>query len=578
MSPEIIVTASPLAGDRDRFATIVDTVTRDQILQHGGASLGDALSQVPGVAGTGFAAGASRPVIRGMDANRVKLLEDGLNSSDVSDIGPDHGVPIDPLSARDIEVVRGAATLRYGSQAIGGVVNAINNRVPTSLPDKPGPVEVTGAYGSAANTGEGSILADGRVGQFALHADGFYRTTNNYDTPLGVQANSFFRGDGFSGGGSYFFGDQDKSRVGASYIHYDAKYGIPSDTTFIDMKQDKALSKSSFAVNAGALQTVNVDIGYAAYQHREIDPDTGDALSTFKNLEWDSRAEALFGAIGPLSGSALGVQYANRRFSALGEGGDYLFPTQTESTALFAFTELPLGEKINLQAAARAETVKTDGTPVSGIATSRDFAPISGSLGGLYTVNDNVKIGLTFTSAARAPGPTELFARGPHDGPLTFETGDPTLKIERSNSLEATLRLRNGPVKFDGSVWGAKFNNYIYGALTGRTCDDDGTCVAGDTFDLRELNYTQLDANFWGFEGKAAADLVSTQLGTFGVHGLFDYVKADFSNAGGPVPRIQPWRLGAGVDWASEAFDAGAQATYVGKRDKLAVGETPTEG
>ncbi len=338
-SPEIIVTASPLAGDRDRFATIVDTVNRDQILQHGGASLADALSQVPGVAGTGFAAGASRPVIRGMDANRVKLLEDGLNSSDVSDVGPDHGVPIDPLSARDIEVVRGAATLRYGSQAIGGVVNAINDRVPTKLPTKDFAGETTAAYGSAANTGEGSVLADGRIGQFALHADGFYRTTDNYDTPLGVQPNSFFRGGGYSAGGSYFFGDQDKDHVGAGYVHYDTKYGIPSDTTFIAMKQDKAMSKSSFAVSAGPLQTINLDLGYANYQHSEIDPATGDILSTFKNLEWDSRAEALFGKIGPLSGSALGVQYANRRFSALGEGGDYLFPTQTESAAVFAFTE-----------------------------------------------------------------------------------------------------------------------------------------------------------------------------------------------------------------------------------------------
>jgi iron complex outermembrane receptor protein len=578
VSPEIIVTASPLAGDRDRFATIVDTVTRDQILQHGGASLGDALSQVPGVAGTGFAAGASRPVIRGMDANRVKLLEDGLNSSDVSDIGPDHGVPIDPLSARDIEVVRGAATLRYGSQAIGGVVNAINNRVPMKLPEKPVSGELTGAYGSAANTGEGSLLADGRIGQFALHADGFYRTMDNYETPLGTQANSFFHGLGYSAGGSYFFGDQDKNRIGAGYVHYDTRYGIPSDDTFIDMRQDKAMSKSSFAVNAGALQTINLDLGYANYEHSEIDPAGNVVLSTFKNLEWDSRAEALFGAIGPLTGSALGVQYANRRFSALGEGGDYLFPTQTESAALFAFTEAPLGEKINLQAAARAETVKTDGTPISGLATRRDFTPLSASIGALFTLNDNVKLGLTFTSAARAPGQTELFARGPHDGPGTFETGDPTLKIERANTIEATARLRNGAFKFDGAVWAAKFNNYIFGDLTGRTCDDDGNCLAIDSLALRELFYAQRDANFWGLEGKASADLVSTKAGTFGVHGLFDYVKADFTSAGGPVPRIQPWRLGAGVDWSSEAFDAGAQATYVGKRDKLAAGETPTEG
>ncbi len=189
-----------------------------------------------------------------------------------------------------------------------------------------------------------------------------------------------------------------------------------------------------------------------------------------------------------------------------------------------------------------------------------------------------MKIGLTVTSAARAPGQTELFARGPHDGPGTFEIGDPTLKIERSNAVEATMRLKHDAFSFEGAVWGAKFDNYIFGDPD-RAHLRRRTAIASpaDSEELRELFYVQRDANFWGFEGKAATDLVSTKSGTFGVHGLFDYVKADFTDAGGPVPRIQPWRIGAGVDWSSEAFDAGAQAIYVAKRDKLSVGETPTE-
>lgn len=161
----MVITASPIAHDADQFATIVNTVDRSQILRQGGESLADALSSTPGVTGTSFAAGASRPVIRGFDANRVRVLEDGVGSFDVSDVGPDHGVPIDPLSAQRIEVVRGAATLRYGSQAIGGVVNAINNRVPTALPDKPFTGEASGSYGSTASAGEGSALLDARAGE-----------------------------------------------------------------------------------------------------------------------------------------------------------------------------------------------------------------------------------------------------------------------------------------------------------------------------------------------------------------------------------------------------------------------------
>ncbi len=335
---EIVITASPIAHDADHFATIVGTVDRREILERGGANLADALAAIPGVTGTGFAAGASRPVIRGFDANRVRLLEDGIGSFDVSDVGPDHGVPIDPLSAQRIEVVRGAATLRYGSQAIGGVVNAINNRVPTALPQQPLAGELSAGLASNADAADGSVLVDGRAGQFGIHADGFVRHTSDYDTPDGTQPNSFFNGDGYSLGSSYFFGD---SHIGAGIVHYDANYGIPSDSTYIDMQQTKEMLRASWRSEPGRFRALNVDAGYANYEHREREPD-GTVLSTFKDNEWDTRAEGLFGATGPLSGSALGVQLQNRNFSALGEGADYLLPTHTRTAAVFGFTEVPL--------------------------------------------------------------------------------------------------------------------------------------------------------------------------------------------------------------------------------------------
>ena len=157
---EIVVTASPFAEQSDQYASIVNVVTRDDILTQGGANLADALRDVPGMAATGFASGASRPVIRGMDATRVKVLENGLSSSDVSDIGPDHGVPIDPMVTQRLEVVSGAAALRYGSQAIGGVVNAINNRIPLQMPDQFGG-EANASYDSVGNGGQGGVMLDG---------------------------------------------------------------------------------------------------------------------------------------------------------------------------------------------------------------------------------------------------------------------------------------------------------------------------------------------------------------------------------------------------------------------------------
>ncbi len=572
---EVVITASPLGGDPDRFATIVEQVSRDQVLANGGASLADALRNLPGVAGTGFAAGASRPVIRGMDAQRVKLAENGLSSSDVSDVGPDHGVPIDPLAAQDIEVVRGAATLRYGSQAIGGVVNVINNRIPRK-PIDGFEGEATTAYASGASTGEGTVSVDAGQGPFAVHLDGFGRRSSNYDTPDGVQGNSWFHGNGYSAGASYFFGDD--SRVGASGTHYAARYGIPSDTTFINMKQDKGAFGASYKVGDGVLQRINVDAGYANYTHSEIDPETNEVLSTFNNKEWDGRVEALFGPLGVLSASALGVQVQDRKFSALGEGADYLLPTHTKSIAGFAFVEAPVGP-LQFQGAARVEHIEISGTPATGIPAQLDYTPVSVSAGFTYQATDALRLGLTAASAARAPAQTELFARGPHDGPATYETGDPGLKMERANSLEATARYKLGEGgRIEASAWAAHFDNYIYGALTGRMCDDDGVCALGGDGDLKELNYGQRDAKFWGLEAKAFFPLTTVAGGKLSGQVLGDYVRAKFAGGAGDVPRIQPGRIGGGLDWANDQIDASFLVMQVAKQDHVGVADSETDG
>lgn len=569
---EVIVTASPLGGDPDRFATIVHAVKESDIQARGGGSLAEALRNVPGVAATSFAAGASRPVIRGMDANRVKVLEDGVGSADVSDIGPDHGIPIDPLSTRRIEVVRGAATLRYGSQAIGGVVNAIDDRIPLRKPEGL-ETEVLAAGNSNAGTGEGAIHLDGGLGDFALHADVYGRRSSDYDTPLGVQTNSFFRGKGYALGGSWFSKDED-SRAGLAVAQYASKYGIPFEDAFIQMRQTRVMSGSSFSLGDGLARKLTVDAGYADYRHDEIDPLGGPSIeSTFRNREWEARAELLLGPTGALSASALGVQAGDRRFQALGGGGDYLSPTHTLTAAAFVFTEAPLGP-LNVQAALRAENVRIDGTPAAGAPVRLSFTPVSASLGGSLQAGEALRLGLTFTTAARAPAVTELFARGPHDGPVTYEIGDPGLKLERANSAEASARWTLGGARVELSAWTARFDNYIHGQLTGRTCDETGACAFGGPDELKELLYVQRDAVFTGFE--ARADIPLTR--SLSLNLLADGVRARFTGGAGDVPRIQPARIGGGLDWSSDAWDAGFTLMRVAAQDHPGALETATPG
>jgi iron complex outermembrane receptor protein len=319
-----------------------------------------------------------------------------------------------------------------------------------------------------------------------------------------------------------------------------------------------------------------VEGGYADYEHSERDP-AGVPLSTFKDREWDGRAEGLFDAIGPFSAAALGAQIQQRDFSALGEGEDYLSPTRTKTAAGFVFADAPLTPRLHLHTGARVESVKIDGTPATDVATSRNFTPISGSAGLLFEASDTTKLGVTLSSAARAPAQTELFARGPHDGPATFETGDPTLDVERANSLEGAVRVALPKSRLEGALWGAKFNNYIFGDVTGRTCDEEGACVAGDSEELKELVYKQSGAKFWGAEGKSTFNLAEIGGGTVQAIALADYVRAKLDD-GSNVPRVTPYHVGGGLSWDSNAIDAGFLLKYSGRQNDVATAETPTAG
>ncbi|MDR2215111.1 MAG: TonB-dependent receptor plug domain-containing protein, partial [Nevskiaceae bacterium] len=310
---EVIVTASPI-GSAEFLSTIAGGASREDLLRSGAASLADALDWVPGVTGSAVAAGASRPVIRGFDANRVRTLEDGISSFDVSDVGADHGVPLDPLVAERVEVVRGPATLRYGSQAIGGVVNALTKRVPASRDEQTVGGEATAGYGSVADGWNASGQMNLTAGSTALHGDAFIRRAEDYDTPLGVLTNSWVHNEGGALGGTYFLDpDDDADRIGLGVVRYGSRYGLPGEDAYIDMSQTKLLLRSAFGFQ-GVARQLSVDGGWAEYEHSERD-DAGEVHSTFRDKAWELRTEMLFDSWHALAESALGAQVQQRDFS-----------------------------------------------------------------------------------------------------------------------------------------------------------------------------------------------------------------------------------------------------------------------
>ena len=582
VAPPLFVTASPLASPLDELAAPVTVVERDEILGSSAATIGALLDGKPGVTSSAFAPGAGRPIIRGLDNTRVRVQENGIGAGDVSSVSEDHGVPIDPLSAKRVEVVRGPAVLRYGSEAIGGVVNVINDRIPTARPKDGFEGEASASYDTVDYGRRGHVEANAAAGDFVFHADSFIRKTENYRIPGPVsrQGSSWTETSGVAGGVSRLF---DNGYLGASVSHYDSDYGIPASPVHIEMWQTKVQVASELEFASGPFSGLAFSGGYSDYSHGEIDP-AGATGSRFDNEEWEGRGELMHRAIGPFTGAA-GVQLRNRQIVAAGEGGELLAPTETDAVAGFIFEEMPLGERLKLQLGGRVEHVDVSGRALDvtvplapfDYAVSRSFTPVSGSAGLVLPVDGGFVFGLTVQHVERAPDALELFSKGPHEATETFELGDPTLGKEKALAVELTARRAGEDYSFEASVFHTSFSDFIYKRLTGEICDDDyDTCTPhGAGTELDQVLFTQEDATFRGFEAAGRVTLWRQGGARAGMTGQFDAVRAEL-DAGGNVPRIPPLRAGAGVFYAGERVSGRLGFLHAFKQDDLGTAETET--
>jgi iron complex outermembrane recepter protein len=574
----------------------VTVMTPAQLLSQPYATLGDALASRPGIASTTFAPGASRPVIRGMSGFRVSIQENGIASGDASALSDDHAVPIDPNAAGQVEVVRGPATLRYGSQAIGGVVNATNNRIPDAIPPGGFRAETRGSLSSVDEGRNGSAMVEAGSGNFAVHADTFARKSGDYRIPGGTQANTSVDSEGYSLGGSYVFRN---GFVGMAFTSFDSTYFIPgiaaaADKNHIVLDQSKWTSRGEWRVNDHGLQTIKFWLGATDYKHSEVDGLGADAVigSTFRNRQYEARVEAqlqpVATALGELRG-AVGVQWTSRDLSAAGADGILLAPTSTDSLATFVFQELQLTRKLRFQAAARIENDDVKGTastfppgflpppndPVETPARNR-FLPKSGSVGFLYDLPWGVVARLTGQHVERAPDATELFYKGPHDSTATFEIGNPNLTIEAANTFEIGFKRAKGDFRFDVSAYHTEFKNFIFKRFTGAKCDDDfASCGVGTELD--QIVYSQRDATFVGAELFAEYDVARIGRGVWGIDGQYDFVHATFSD-GSFVPKMPPHRLGAGIYYKDVNWLARVNLLHAFAQTEFAAFDTPTPG
>lgn len=597
--PEIVVaTDRDKANTSDAFQSTTSLGGSD-LQRSTAASLADLLTTQPGLAASTFAPGASRPNIRGLDDYRVRVQENGIGTHDASDFSQDHQVPIDPLAADKIEVIRGPATLRYGNQAIGGVVNAANNRIPENLVPDNFSARFKAGTSSVDSSIDGAASIDASGEHVAIHVDAYGRRAGDYRIPGGVQANTRLQSEGQSVGGSYIF---DGGYIGTAIQHVTSTYHIPGtddarQNTRISLEQTKVTSKGEWRAPVDGIAAIRFAFGASEYKHDEIGIGSNGidgVQNTIKNKEIEGRFEidhaAVATPLGALTGS-WGVQASNRKLGTFGSLGGLLAPTNTDAVAGFVFEQLQLTETVKLQAAARIEHLSVSGLAptfpadllpppdtISETAATRDFTPKSFSVGLLQTLPWDMVASLSAHSAQRAPAAPELFSRGSDDASGTFVIGNPNLKIETAESVELGLKRTSGQLRFEASVYYTRYRDFIYKQVTGNSCTDDfPTCVAGLGEPLLQVAYGQRDANFRGAELMAQLDVAPLGDGTFGIDGQFDTVRATFAD-GTNVPRIPPMRVGGGVWWRSAEWNARLGLLHAFAQDDIGLNETSTAG
>ncbi len=585
--PALAVTGNPLGVGSDELVVPVSVLNGRELSLRREGTLGETLNGIPGVTATQFGPNASRPVIRGLDGERVRIMQNGIGILDASSLSFDHAVGIDPLIIEQIDVVRGPAALLYGGSAVGGVVNAIDHRIPKEkLEGATGRAEAR--FGGPDSTRNGAAVIDVGNGQFAIHADVYSRKTSDLDidgfavskrknaadgTPRenrGKLVNSSSEGDGGALGAALTF---DNGYVGASFSTLNNNYGVVAEEAVrIDMKSDRWDVATEFTDLGNVINRIKFRMAHTDYEHRELEH--GEVGTTFLNRGVEGSLEAGHAKINLGNGLALsgviGFQFNNTNFEALGDEA-FVPGVNTQNKALYAYEELPLGDKaqhkITFGGRLGHAAVDSKNNANFGAGQNNSFNPNSYALGGLYSINENWSLTSNLSHNERAPSYFELYANGAHVATGQFEVGNTNFKEEKSNGVDAQIRWKDAKNAFSLGAYYTRFSNFIGLFETGNLIGPPGE-------ELPEAQFRAVPAVFKGleFEGKVG---LTDQL-TLNLRG--DYVHAKEKRTNEYLPRIAPLRLGAGLQYQLNSFSAKLDVLRAFKQDNTADNELATDG
>ena len=592
-SGTVSVTAAGVARSLSELTTPVDLLVGDDLQRRKQSTLGETLAQQPGVTATSYGQGSSRPVIRGLGQDRIRILENGLDTGDVSSIGPDHAVSMDPLAAEQVEIVRGPATVLWGANAIGGVVNVLDGRVP----DRPASAPVSGAveleYGSNSEKTAGAVKLDGGGGRWAWHLDLYARDQDDYSSPASTSSgenghhddgveepetdvveNSWAEAVGATLGGSYV---TDRGFVGIAFGGYRTDYGIPGhhhhehdmdgqgeveeeEGVHSELEQRRVDLHSQLDDPLGGFSALRLSAGWRDYDHEEI---AGDEIGTrFENRWSEVRLDLLNQRVFGFEGT-LGLQYVNRNFAAFGDEA-FVAPTDTTKLGAYVFEQTatePVGFEFGLRYDDQDTRTSDAGLP------DREFRTWTGSVGVVWDISDNWGLGASLNRPERAPTPEELYSNGPHAATFSYELGNPYLDPEVGNGLETSLRVTYDRFETTISAFVTRYDGFIYLADTGEEIEG-----------FEVLQFTQGDAEFKGFELHGHLEILHGSRSHLHLGFSYDQVDAEFRDTGQPLPRIPPRRGRLALIYMAERWDARIEGWWVDDQLDVAEHETPTPG
>jgi iron complex outermembrane receptor protein len=575
-----VVTASPFQRAQDEVAQPTSVLAGQRLTLARQTTLGETLANEPGISSTAFGPGASRPVIRGLGGDRIRVLQGGIGTLDASVVSPDHAVSLDPLLVQRIEIVRGPATLLYGGAAIGGVVNVIDYRLPEELPAAALSSRFETRYGSAAGERAVAGALSGKTDRVAWHFDGFSRNTDDLRIPgfaetRAIRAvhvakgetpardrlpNSATESSGGGVGATYF---ADQGHVGVSYSGFETLYGVPGSDhgdVQIDLKQRRWDVHGELPEPFAGFTLAKLQFGLADYRHAELED--GDVGTRFTNDAYEGRLELQHAPLGIFTG-AIGAQVTRSDLAVVGD--EAFIPTSvTENRALFVFEEAVRGA-FTWQLGARVEDQEITPDRASKLA-ARSHTGVSFSGGVIWKLAPAWSLALSGSRSERAPNTQELFADGPHAGTGTYEIGDSRLGVERSHGLDLSLRKRSGSLTGVATVFLTQFDGYIFEDATGAVKDD-----------LPVFRFVQRDARFVGGEVELIAHLHESTGHAFDLRFVGDVVRATNTTSNEALPRITPMRTGVGLDYRVGAWSFSTDLRHGFKQDRVAHDETPTD-